>query len=115
MKKPDDLIRVRHMLDAAGEAQTFLGEATFDEFRENRQLAHAIMRTLEIVGEAASQTTRQFRSRHPEIEWRVVVGMRNRLIHAYFDINHRMVWETVRDDIPLLIQRLRTVLEQENG
>lgn len=115
MKKPDDLIRVRHMLDAAGEAQTFLGEATFDEFRENRQLAHAIMRTLEIVGEAASQTTREFRLRHPEIEWKVVVGMRNRLIHAYFDINYRMVWETVRDDIPLLIQRLRTVLDQENG
>jgi uncharacterized protein with HEPN domain len=57
MKKPDDITRARHMLESALEASEFLGQHTFEEFKNDRQLVHAIVRTLEIVGEAASQLT----------------------------------------------------------
>jgi uncharacterized protein with HEPN domain len=112
MQPRDDITRVRHMLEAAEEACEFIGQTTFEEFRKNRQIAHAVMRTLEIIGEAASQISPEFQNKHPEIAWRTIIGMRNRLVHAYFDINFTVVWETVRDDLPPFITQLKTILDK---
>ena len=113
MKKPDDINRIRHMHDSALDACEFLGDLSFEDFRTNRQLALAIMRALEIVGEAASQISQHYRDEHEEIEWRTIIGMRNRLVHAYFDIDYLIVWETVQNDLPPLINNLKRVLEEE--
>jgi len=87
MKEPDDITRIRHMLESSLEAREFIGDTTFDDFKKNRMLVNAIVRSLEVVGEAARQITQAFKDAHPDVEWRVVIGMRNRLVHAYFDIN----------------------------
>jgi uncharacterized protein with HEPN domain len=68
--KAEDVTRLRHMLEAAEEACEFLGNTSLEEFRKNRQQAHAIMRTLEIVGEAASQISPEFQTATPKIQWR---------------------------------------------
>ena len=115
MKQSEDTARIRHMLESALEACQFLGDKAFDDFRDNRLFGNAIVRSLEVVGEAASQVTNEYKITHPSIEWRVIISMRNRLIHAYFDIDFWVVWKTVRDDLPGLIEQLRTLLGTEEG
>jgi uncharacterized protein with HEPN domain len=110
MKQLNDIIRIRHMLDASVEASEFLGAASLEGLKTNRMLANAIVRSLEVVGEAANQVSQDFKVKHQEIEWQVIVGMRNRLIHAYFDIDFLVVCSTVHNDLPPLIVQLKSIL-----
>ena len=109
----DDFIRVRHMLDAAKEAISFADNKTRDDLENNRMLALSIVKSIEIVGEAASKVTKGSREEHPEIPWTDIVAMRNRLIHAYFDIDLDRVWDTVTDDLPSLTALLEDVVRSE--
>ena len=107
--KNDDLIRLRHMLDSAKEAQSYIVGKKRTDLDRHRMLVHSLVRCIEIVGEAATKVSPQCRSEIPSIPWPDIVTMRNRLIHAYFDINLDMVWDTVIDDIPPLIAALERV------
>ena len=102
----DDEIRLRHALDAAREAVSFARGRTRGDLDNDRQLALALVKDIEIVGEAASQVTEHTRQRLQEMPWDRIVGMRNRLVHAYFDINLDIVWMTVQEDLPKLIALL---------
>lgn len=106
----DDAIRVCHMLDAAREALAFAENKTRADIYENRLLALGLMKSIEIIGEAASKISKECRQAHPEIPWADVIGMRNRLIHAYADIDPDVLWETVTDDLPSLIPALEKIL-----
>lgn len=86
MSAQDD-IRLRHMLEAAVEAQEFVEGRSRDDLTSDRMLLLALTKSIEIIGEAASRISLEFREQHPELPWTDIVGMRNRLIHAYFDIN----------------------------
>ncbi len=110
MTKPDDATRLKHMLDSALDAVEFLGDSTLDEFQKDKKLLNAIVRSLEIIGEAASNVTEDMQEKHPEIEWPVIIGMRNRIVHAYYDINSVIVWKTVKENLPPLIEKLRSIL-----
>jgi len=110
MKKPDDHVRLQHMLDAALDAIEFLGETTFEELQSDRKLGNSIVRSLEIIGEAAANVTKATQAKYSKIEWAVIIGMRNRLIHAYFDINYHIVWQTVKENLPPLIKQLQSIL-----
>jgi uncharacterized protein with HEPN domain len=68
---------------------------------------------LEIVGEAAARVSPEFRESHPEFEWADMIGMRNRLIHVYFDINLNIVWRTVSEELPRLIAQIEPILKAE--
>lgn len=111
--KSDDLIRVRHMLEAAEEARGFLGTTPFEEFKKNRLMVNGIVRSLEVIGEAAANITEETKNVHSQIEWPVIVGMRNRLIHAYFDVDYHIVWKTVNENLPPLIDKLKNILEKQ--
>ena len=104
---PDDAIRVRHMLDAAREAMSFVAGRTRGDLDQDRMLVLAIVKDVEIIGEAASRTTVAARAGHPAVPWTQIIAMRNRLIHAYFDVDLQVVWDTVTVDLPQLV----TVLE----
>ena len=111
MKNPDDKARLKHMLDAALDAREFLGTASFEELQCDRKLGNAIVRSLEIIGEAAANVTKNTKAEYPEIEWALIIGMRNRLIHSYFDINYHIVWKTVKENLPPLIDQLKSILK----
>jgi len=113
MTEPDDKARMKHMLDAALDANKFLGKATFEELQRDRKLGNAIVRSLEIIGEAAANVTKTTQAKYPEIEWTVIIGMRNRLIHAYFDINYHIVWQTVNENLPPLVEQLHSILKNK--
>lgn len=105
----DDAIRVRHMLDAANEALSFSKGKTRGDLDQDRKLVLSLVRLIEVIGEAAAQVSKEFQKSNPGIPWAVIVGMRNRLIHAYFDVDLDRVWDTVRDDLPQLIGQLEKV------
>ena len=113
--RKDDEIRLRHMLDAAREAVAFARGRKRGDLDKDRQLLLALLKDVEIVGEAATQVTEPTRQRLPEIPWERIVGMRNRLVHAYFDINLDIVWTTVQGDLPELISLLEAAIPPERG
>lgn len=106
----EDEVRLRHMLDAALEIQQYVQSSRREDLDRDRKLVHSLVRLLEIIGEAASQVSQELRSSVPEIPWTVIIGMRNRLIHAYFSINLDVVWSTSTKDITLLVAELDKLL-----
>lgn len=100
------------MRDAAREAIGFAAGRARDDLETDRQLLLAIVKDVEIVGEAASRLGEEFRARYPELPWKAIVAMRNRLVHAYFDIDHDIVWNTVTDDLPPLAVLVEAILER---
>jgi uncharacterized protein with HEPN domain len=105
-----DVVRLRHMLDAVMDAISFVEGVQRDALDENRMLSLSLVKCVEILGEAASRVSENVRVRHPKVPWRVIVGMRNHLIHAYYDVNLDILWQTVREDLPPLIPALEEIL-----
>ncbi len=111
MQSPD-AIRLRHMLEAANEAIEYARPLAREDLAKDRKTARAIVGSLLVVGEAASRVSDSFRAAHPAIAWTDIVGMRNRLIHAYHDINLDIVWQTIHDDLPPLVAALQRALDE---
>lgn len=111
----NDEIRCRHMLDASPEAASFARGRTRNDLDNDRQLVLALVKDIEIVSETASRITEPTRQHLSETPWKQIVGMRNRLVHAYFDISLDVVWRTVLEDFPELISVLEPALLREPG
>lgn len=105
-----DRVRLQHMLDAANEALTFIQGKVRADLNSDRMLVLSLIRELEIIGEAASKISAETRSQNPSIPWQDIRGMRNRLIHAYFDVDLDTVWSTVSRDLPMLKAELERIL-----
>jgi uncharacterized protein with HEPN domain len=99
------------MLDAVEEAISFSVNQSRDSLVKNRMLVLALIKDVEIVGEAASRISNDAQDATPEIPWANIIGMRNRLIHAYFEINLDILWQTVTKDLPELAAKLKSVLD----
>jgi uncharacterized protein with HEPN domain len=102
---------LRDMLDNAEKAQNFVHGMEYDEFFEDQKSVYAVVRALEIIGEAARQVPEDVRKVYQELAWREIGGMRNKLSHDYFGVNIKVVWRTVREDLPPMIPVLRKMLE----
>ncbi len=109
MNNPD-IIRLQHMLDSAREARTFTEGKSREDLDDNRMLVLALGKDIEIIGEAASKLSLEGRSEIAGIPWTEIIGMRNRLIHAYFEIDLDRLWDTLNDDLPQLITTLEIFL-----
>lgn len=112
MAQREDSVRLRHMLDAARKAAEFTRHRTREDLDRDQQLAFSLTHVLEIIGEAAGKVSAESRKAFPKIPWPQVVGMRNRLIHAYFDIDLDEIWRTVQEDLPPLIAELEQAVSQ---
>ena len=110
MTRHDDLIRLRHMLDQAREAVDMTRGRTRDDLRQNRMLQLALVRLIEIVGEAAARVTPDGQQRYPAIPWQRARAMRNRLIHGYDQVDLDVLWDTLTDDFPPLMAELDKIL-----
>jgi uncharacterized protein with HEPN domain len=108
-----DLIRIRHMLTAAKEAIEFAGDKTRKGLEKDRLHLLAIIKSIEIIGEAASKVSETFKTENSNIPWNDIINMRNRLIHVYFEVNLDIVWQTVKTDLPDLIKALEKIIPPE--
>ena len=109
-----DEVRLRHMLDAAREALSFIEGISRPELDVNRMLVLSLVKEVEIIGEAAYRTSESTQNEFPAIPWADVIGMRHRLVHAYFDINLDVLWRTLVEDIPLLIPAIEGALTRRS-
>ena len=98
------------MLEASLEIQQYVQSAKREGLDHDRKLVHSLVRLFEIIGEAASRVCDELKENVSDIPWSIIIGMRNRLIHAYFDINLDVVWSTSTKDIPLLISELTKLI-----
>ena len=105
-----DVIRLRHMLDAAREALSFVAERRGEDLARDRMLVLALVKEIEIIGEAASRISDESRKALPRIPWPKIIAMRNRLIHAYADVDLSIVWDTLTGALPELLRELEIAL-----
>ena len=104
---PDDQWRIGHMVEAAEQALTFVTNRDRSDLDSYVMLRLALTRLVEIIGEAAAQVTDAAQSELSDVPWPQIVGMRNRLVHAYFDINADILWDTVQVALPELLEKLK--------
>jgi uncharacterized protein with HEPN domain len=108
---PEDRIRLLHMADALETVQRFIAGRCRPDLDVDDMFRLALTRAIEVVGEAASRITPATQQSHPQVPWRALSGMRNRLIHAYFDVNRDIVWRTAEHDAPTLLIEVRQILD----
>jgi uncharacterized protein with HEPN domain len=104
---PDDAVRIGHMIEAAESAIEFVRGRARSDLDTDRMLRFALVQAIQILGEAASKLSDETRAANDMIPWKAIIGMRNRLVHAYFDIDTDVVWITVTQEIPAILQPLR--------
>jgi uncharacterized protein with HEPN domain len=101
------------MLDAALEARSFVEGKSLIDVTRNRQLALSLIKDIETIGEAASKVSQDTQAALPAISWRTIIATRNRLVHVYFDVDFKVVWETANHDLCPLIDALETALAEQ--
>ena len=114
MSRHEMVVRFRHMLDHASEAVDMAQDRTRDDLDTDRQLNLALVRLLEVIGEAASRVPPEERARHPDIPWPEIVSVRNRLIHGYDTVDFDILWQIITKDLPPLIDDLEKLIPPEN-
>lgn len=106
-----DKIRIEHIFECIHEIETSVKGLNFDEFSENHVLRIAVVKWLEIIGEAANRISETTKSKFSTVEWSKMIGLRNIVVHEYFGINYNVIWETATVSLKLL----KTELELLNG
>lgn len=111
MSKIDDLTRLKHIRDSAEKAISFIQEKERYDLDKNEMLSLALIRLIEIIGEAGNNISDSCQQNYSDIPWHEIIGMRNRLIHAYFDVDLDIVWQVVKFDLPNLLKLINQAIE----
>ncbi|MFH1771657.1 MAG: DUF86 domain-containing protein [Candidatus Omnitrophota bacterium] len=107
----ENKIYLQHILEAIKKINRYTKGLSFDKFLENEEKKDAVVRNLEIIGEAASKISPALRKKLPGIQWRDIVDMRNRLIHEYFGVDYEIVWNVVKVELPRLKEQLKKAVK----
>lgn len=105
-----DRMRLEHIVEAIERLQVHAGNLAEDELRKDVMRYYGIVKNIEIIGEAARMLTDEFKSAHPEVAWRNIAGMRNFLVHEYFNVDEETVFEVLHSEIPELKKQITTYL-----
>ena len=106
-----DKERLDHILDAINSIEQFCTGVTPESFQNNYMLQLAVVKLLEVIGEASNHLSKELKDEYSEIEWKLIVGSRNVLIHEYFSISFDIVWEAVQKDIPILKKDIHKIIK----
>lgn len=111
----DILIFIEHILDSMNNIEAFMKNISKDSFFKNKEKQSAVIRQIEIIGEAVKNIPDYFRNKHPDIPWKDIAGMRDKLMHHYFGVNLDTVWKVIQEDIPDLKTKILKVKEETKG
>ena len=112
MSNHDVLYRLQHMLDNAKEAISLIKGKTRANLKDERMLELSLIRLVEVIGEAAAKINSDDYEKYSNIPWTQVVGMRNRLIHGYDEVDLNILWDTIDIDLPMLVKELKNILNE---
>jgi uncharacterized protein with HEPN domain len=108
----NDRTYLTHIKEAIESIEAYLKDTDYNSFASNKMMVDAVVRELEIIGEASNSLSNEFREKYSEILWRRMKNMRNFLIHEYFGVNTKVVWETCKNDVPKLKKFVKTALNE---
>jgi uncharacterized protein with HEPN domain len=111
MSKIDDLTRLKHIRDAVMITIDFIKGRNRDDLDNDQMLSLALVRLIEIIGEAANNISLSCQNNYPQIPWREMIGMRNRIVHAYFEVDLDVVWQVIIDDLPRLLRWINQAIQ----
>ena len=111
-EKVKDPGRIRHMLDAARILSEETPKHSLDSIQKDRILFFGLAKLIEIIGEAAYKSTKEFKNLHPELPWDAIIGMRHVMVHDYYTMSPQKIWATIVSDIPEMIPILERYLEE---
>lgn len=106
---------LQDILDAIDDIESFVSAIDFDEFTEDKKTIHAVVRCLEIVGEAAKNIPESARIKHPEVPWRRMAAMRDKLSHEYFGVDESIVWAVATEELPPLRPLIKKMLDESES
>jgi uncharacterized protein with HEPN domain len=109
-EKPRDIDRLQHILVAIDDILEFTKGKSFEEFKANKMMKHAVYRNFTVVGEAANLLTKEYRETNAIIEWTKIVSMRHVLVHGYYEADDSIVWQTIVYDLPVLRENILPLL-----
>ncbi len=104
---------IQHMIDAISQIETYTKNIDYKDFEKDELRQDAVIRQMEILGEASKRVSEEMKEKYPEMPWQDVAGMRDKLIHGYFGVDTQIVWTTIQNDIPQLRKKLRKIKEKE--
>lgn len=109
--KRDDTVYLLHILDAIGLVEEYTKGMSENEFLGNSMAHDAVVRQIEIIGEAARNVSDEFQEKHPALPWMKMISIRNKITHEYFNVNYAIVWDTVKDDLPTLKRSVKKLIK----
>jgi len=110
-----DKAYLKHILDAISDTEKFTEGINKEGFFENKEKQYAVLRALEIIGEATKNLSKELKAKYYGVSWRDIAGMRDKLIHEYFGVNLELVWTTVKNNLPELKKQISMVLKEINN
>ena len=109
--KKDVTVFLQHILESIEKIELFLKDITKDNFLSSVQLQDAVIRRIEVIGEAAKNIPDEFRKKHPVVPWSEIIRTRDKLIHGYFGVDLELTWDIIKKDLPELKEKIRKILE----
>ena len=110
MSERNWLLFIEDILESNKKIQNYLKELTIEEFKKDDKTIDAIVRNLEIIGEATKNIPEEIKNKHPDIYWKGMTGLRNRIIHAYFDVDLDIIWKIIKDELPILDEKIKKII-----
>ncbi|PIV70402.1 MAG: hypothetical protein COS08_00390 [Euryarchaeota archaeon CG01_land_8_20_14_3_00_38_12] len=111
--KKEDFAYLKHILDSIYRIEDYIQEIEYEDFMDNHLLQDGVIRQLEIIGEATKMLSREIKEKYPNISWKDMAGMRDKLIHGYFGVDLDAVWDTAKKDVPRLRNEIEKIMENE--
>lgn len=115
MSKRRDRDYLGDIREAIRRIGTYIAGLSYEQFMQDTKTQDAVVRNLEVIGEAAKNLSRPLRNRHPQIPWKDLAGVRDKMIHHYFGINYEIVWTIAREELPGLLPQIDEILAKETG
>lgn len=114
MSKREWKLFIKDILESIELIEKYIENMKFDEFIKDRKTIDAVVRNFLIIGEASKNIPDNIKNNYPDIDWKGIAGFRNRVVHAYFEISTHIVWYIIKNELPLLKNQMKQILEKES-
>ena len=107
-----DIIRLEHIIQAIERIKRYTLGKRFDDLVKDDMMYYAVVKNIEIIGEAANLLTNEFKSEHPDTQWKLITGMRNYIVHEYYQVDNTVIWDVIQNDLPQLENQVTNYLKE---